>query len=98
IGGDILENKKTLLWIEAIKRATPEQKAALQQWYATDIESQTKIDSVTSLFRTLQVDVYAREKMNLYFNKAEDYRLVLSQSVDTSALEQLASDLQNRQS
>ncbi len=98
IGGDILENKKTLLWIEAQKRANKEQKEALNLWYATTVQTQTKIDEVTKVFKSLNVDQYAQNIMNQYFEKADDIINALSNRIDTKILKELASDLKQRQS
>jgi geranylgeranyl diphosphate synthase type II len=98
IGGDILENKKTLLWIEAQKRANKEQKEALNLWYATTVQSQTKIDEVTKLFKSLNVDQYAQNIMNQYFTEADNVLSLLSERIDTKILKELASDLKHRQS
>lgn len=96
IGGDILENKKTLLLIEAQKRCTPMQLEELQHWYSQTIDSTAKIDAVTALFKTLEVDVYAKEKMQSFFEKANSNLHNVQRQYDTSALEALASDLNAR--
>ena len=54
IGGDILENKKTLLWVEAISRCNPSQLEELNTWYNSNEESKTKIEAVTQLYNELQ--------------------------------------------
>lgn len=96
IGGDILENKKTLLWIEARKRANPNQLKTLNQWYEQTIDSQEKIDAVTLLFRTLEVDKYAEHIMNQFSVKASKYLDLIREHYNTEMIESLASDLMKR--
>lgn len=96
IGGDILENKKTLLWIEARKRAQPDQLKSLDEWYGKTIDSQEKIDAVTLLFRTLEVDKYAEQMMHQFSTKASNYLDIIRQQYNTELIESLASDLMTR--
>lgn len=96
IGGDILENKKTLLWIEANKRCSPEQQKQLDHWYSQSVDSEAKIQEVTALFKSLGVDQYAKEKMQLYLNQASSHLQKLNAQYDTSSLEALANDLNVR--
>lgn len=96
IGGDILENKKTLLWIEAQKRCNVEQLDVLNQWFSQTIDSEEKIKAVTSLFKTLEVDTYAKQKMQYFFEKANAHLANIKTQYDTSAIEELANDLNAR--
>ncbi len=96
IGGDILENKKTLLWIEAKKRCSSSQLKELQHWYSQTTESNEKIEAVTVLFKSLSVDTYAKEKMQHYFEKANMHLAHIKKHYDTTALEALANDLNAR--
>ena len=51
IGGDILQNKKTLLYLKALEKGTPEQKQELLTLYSTEPKSEEeKITRVTELF------------------------------------------------
>ncbi len=53
VGGDIIENKKTILYHQAMKNGNPEQQQELKAWFSkeTSIEkSAQKIESVTLLF------------------------------------------------
>ena len=53
LGGDIIENKKTILYHQAIDKASPEEQNKLNQWYSSEIETDDlaeKIESVKKLF------------------------------------------------
>lgn len=98
IGGDILENKKTLLWIEANKRASDEQRKILHAWFGKNDQPEQKIKEVTQLFADLDVDQFAKNKMEQYFQRAEADLSRLDVSIRTENLVQLANDLQQRTS
>ncbi len=98
IGGDIIENKKTLLWIEAKKRATESQSKQLASWYLSTEDSNEKIEAVTSLYKELKVDDYAKDLMMQYFEKASTILIDLENRYDVSNLRSLATDLNTRTS
>ena len=68
IGGDILQNKKTYLYLKSLELADVYQKSILTQYYSTrDFEnSQEKIDTVTSIFKDLYVTNYAEQLISAY--------------------------------
>ena len=65
VGGDILSNKKTLLWIEAQRRA------ALQgidfSSYSSMEPNEDKVHSFQELYKILGVDSYAKEQIDHYY-------------------------------
>ncbi len=71
VGGDILANKKTLLQIEALKRAegTPHAQS-LAQWMNTSDKPEEKIAAVTAIYSALGIDQYALDKAEEYYNMA----------------------------
>lgn len=96
IGGDILENKKTLLWIEAKKRCNSSQLETLNTWYSTTETSEAKITEVTQLFKEVEADKAIIDLMNQYRQLAHDDLEFVSKSYDVSNLIQLSEDLQQR--
>ena len=52
IGGDIIENKKTILYLKALALANTQQHQALKQYYTTTEDSEAKIVSVKALFES----------------------------------------------
>ena len=50
IGGDIIENKKTILYLKALALANTQQHQALKQYYTTTEDNEIKIASVKALF------------------------------------------------
>ncbi|NOY50282.1 MAG: polyprenyl synthetase family protein [Chlorobi bacterium] len=73
-GGDILTNKKTFLYLKALELATDGAKKQLLDYYSsTDINSQAKVQSVKSIFSSLEVDKITEVEINKYFDKGLVY-------------------------
>lgn len=71
IGGDIINNKKTFLLINALREATGSRKAELQKWICVkDFDSAEKIKSVTAIYNDLKIPEQSKKEMVGYFDKA----------------------------
>lgn len=71
IGGDITENKKTYMHINAINRADAEQRAELMNWTAsTDFDRDEKIAAVTRLYDAIGIRRLCEERIDHYFGEA----------------------------
>lgn len=71
VGGDILENKKTYLYIQALKRATQEDRRDLLAWYQQDAHlPETKIVKVKALFVKTAADRATQDAIRAYTQKA----------------------------
>jgi len=94
VGGDIIENKKTWLMLEAIKKSkgTPSEKE-LNKWLtATTFDAKKKVKAVTEIYDKLEVRPDAETKMNEFFDKglqalkklkvSEDKKQILKQFAD----------------
>lgn len=68
IGGDILQRKKTYLFLKALELGDAIQKENLLQLYAPgdNTKAEEKIETVTRLFNTLGVREYATQVMEAY--------------------------------
>ncbi|WP_134089773.1 polyprenyl synthetase family protein [Olivibacter sp. XZL3] len=63
VGGDIIENKKTYLLINALQLAKGDDKKELMQWIeTTDFEQKRKIERVTAIFDKLGLQELANQK------------------------------------
>lgn len=98
IGGDILENKKTLLYLNAYQRANSEQRKELDFWYASkEGNPQEKIQRVTEIFKQTQSDVFIREQIQKYTYQAFELLEKLNIPNDKKQnLKQFGTDLMNR--
>ncbi|KXK37804.1 MAG: polyprenyl synthetase family protein [Saprospiraceae bacterium] len=69
IGGDILQNKKTYLYLKALELCSDEQRAILENLYAETAESineDFKIETVTQIFKDVYVVEYSRQVIEAY--------------------------------
>lgn len=74
IGGDICNNKKTFMLINAQLRAEGDDKAELERWLSvSEYDRAEKIASVTALYNKLGIDKLAQQKMEEYYVKAEQF-------------------------
>ncbi|MFT4154061.1 polyprenyl synthetase family protein [Parafilimonas sp.] len=67
-GGDIRQNKKTFLLIHALRTATGSQQQELHALLNSD--SNDKVERVLKIFRDCNVDEWARQLKQQYFDKA----------------------------
>nr|WP_314602975.1 polyprenyl synthetase family protein [uncultured Capnocytophaga sp.] len=71
IGGDILQNKKTLLYLNTLEKGSSEEKEALMHLYKFPIENEKeKIAKVTQLFISTGSDLFLRSEVENYTLKA----------------------------
>jgi geranylgeranyl diphosphate synthase type II len=73
IGGDIIEGKKTILYIKAIELANEEQREQLKQWYEdAHIGNEEKVNRVKALFVDSGAKDAVEELMNGHFLRANE--------------------------
>lgn len=73
VGGDIIENKKTYLYLKAISQGTEEEKEQLLHLYSINPnENQDKINSVKSIFVSSKADQKTKQAIEEYTQKAFD--------------------------
>lgn len=71
VGGDIIENKKTYLYLKALEFATPEEKEQLLHLYSIQpTDNSEKIDSVKEIFNTTGASKATQEAIKEYTFKA----------------------------
>jgi geranylgeranyl diphosphate synthase type II len=94
-GGDIMANKKTFLWLQAMKVATPDQRKELN--HLLTIDSEDKIQPVLNIYKSCNVDEWAKELKQKYFSFAlEHLEEIAVRSVRKKPLEELAEFLMER--
>lgn len=94
-GGDILENKRTILWIAAWENSNEQQKKDLTYWQ-NQPRSSEKVDAVRNIFDATQARETAQELMQAYQQKANTYLEQLSHR-SIERLNQLSQYLLERQ-
>lgn len=71
VGGDIIENKKTILYHKAISGGTPEQMITLQKWFSQTPKDPTeKISEITALFEVTEAKQATQQLVKDYTQKA----------------------------
>ena len=87
IGGDILENKKTFLYLKALEVCDKNDKEKLLGFYSTKINSETKIKEVTGLFNRNKIAEITAKEIGAYTQKA--FIILETLSIQESKKEQL---------
>ena len=97
VGGDILENKKTFLYLKSLINANAEQKVALQNWFATTDISTEKVEAVKQLFEETGVVNDSVKMIEEYTQKALDILEQLTIDIEyKEELKQFSLALMNR--
>jgi geranylgeranyl diphosphate synthase type II len=97
VGGDILSNKKTLLWIEAKRRA--QDQGIDFGSYSSMSPNKDKVHSFQELYKLLAVDTYAKQEISRYYNLSlEALSKVSVEEEKLAPLKEFASWLYRRES
>ena len=70
VGGDILSNKKTFLYLKALQLADDSTKMKLQDYYTTSNNSERKVNVVKDIFKNLNIQKHTIDMMKAYYTKA----------------------------
>lgn len=71
-GGDILQNKKTLLFIQCLRQANAYDREELLNWYMSNEQSTDKVNRVLELFEKYQVGEYLKQLVSTYGRLSTD--------------------------
>lgn len=98
IGGDICCNKKTYMYINARRKATPQILAELDKWELWNGDRNTKIQAVTEIYNKLGIKEICKQKADALFDCALSLFDELSVSSERkSALKQFVESMINRE-
>ena len=70
VGGDIMANKKTFLYLKALQLADADTKKRLQNFFSEKDSSDEKVELVKSIFESLNISSYTIDMMRTYYKKA----------------------------
>ena len=98
VGGDILTNKKTFLYITAKANANPLQLEELESWYNTQgMDMPHKVEAVKALFKQTGAVSAIQDKIAIYTNMANsELDTVQIEEAKKQALKLFGQDLMNR--
>lgn len=97
-GGDIIQGKKTYLYLKALELSTPDQRTYLETLYEDqEMDKQEKVTKVMEIFDELHVRVYADQVKEAYRDLAYSHLDTIDTGGnDTTILRQLAQYLLDR--
>ncbi|MFA7447791.1 MAG: polyprenyl synthetase family protein [Weeksellaceae bacterium] len=96
--GDIIENKKTILYIKALEEADKESLKELKYWYGIKTDNIDKVYAVEKIFKRLKVDYAVMSLIGLHTEKAMmNLNEIQVSDEKKSVLRELASSLIERQ-
>lgn len=97
VGGDILSNKKTYLYLQSLATAQGAQKDELQHWFSSkEHDAIEKVKAVKGLYEDLNIQKITTDLMHEYHQKAMSHLEELEG--DKRGLEQFAAMLLQRES
>jgi len=70
VGGDILENKKTILYHEVMKSGNTKEKEALIQWHDTIEKNNEKVIAVKGIFKSSGASIASQKLVTSYTKDA----------------------------
>ena len=71
VGGDIIENKKTYLYLKSIEFSNSDTKSSILKWFSSQPKDNTeKIEAVKTLFVTTGAEKATKEAVEVYTKKA----------------------------
>ena len=70
VGGDIMANKKTFLYLKALQLADTDTKKRLQIYFLETDSSDEKVEGVKSIFERLNISKHTLDMMKAYYTKA----------------------------
>lgn len=68
--GDIIENKKTYLWLRALEKATPAQRNELLRWTTISDRNEEKVAAVLAIYNQLGIAAETQQVVDRYFAEA----------------------------
>ena len=101
VGGDIIQNKKTFLYLKSLEIAKDKQKNELLQWYNTETAldmEQKKINAIKEIFLENGVVQIANELKNKYYESAmRNLEEVVVDAAKKQVLRSFAEELLHRE-
>ena len=95
IGGDIIENKKTILWFSAYKEASEQDKKTLQQIFEIQ-DPQQKIKIAKQLFDKYNAKKLSENFAEKYWKNTQAILNLLNSYFDTSLLQNIFNKIKQR--
>jgi len=86
VGGDILENKKTFLYLKALELGDEAQTARLRELFGTQDGGEEKVKEVLGIFEALNIPQHTQQLIEDYFEKARNLAASLNDRANFGAV------------
>ncbi|MEM6633175.1 MAG: polyprenyl synthetase family protein [Bacteroidota bacterium] len=96
IGGDILERKKTYLYLKALELADPSSKDMLISLYREPGGTDGKVEEVLTIFRNLDVKQHTEKLIQHYFESARTIGTQIAEQVDFNPIKTYLQEISKR--
>jgi geranylgeranyl diphosphate synthase type II len=96
IGGDILEKKKTYLYLKSLELCNDDERKTLYNIYNSDIDPDEKIKKVIEIYENACVADYARKDIEIYTGKAIEFLALIEDGEGKNKLNFFSNILLNR--
>lgn len=96
IGGDILEKKKTYLYLKSLELCNDDEKKTLYNIYNSDMDPDEKIKKVIAIYEKAGAADYARKDIEKYTNKANEFLALIEDGEGKNKLNYFSNILLNR--
>jgi len=97
VGGDILEKKKTYLYIKALELADEAEAKRLRYLYEEEENPHKKISEVLGIFRSLDIENQTLELVQHYFDSARNIGVEIATNIDFEPIRLYLQEIAKRQ-
>ena len=98
VGGDIISNKKTFLYLKALEKASDSQRKEIEELTSKEIKEEEKVAKMLAIYNDLNIPDEAKLAMENYYNEAMESMNQISVSAELKQpLIDLAQMLMNRE-
>jgi len=87
VGGDIIENKKTYLYLRSLELSDADQRRRLDYLYSHAVPEQQKVAEVLDIFRQTNIPVETQNLIETYLARATKLSQSLRQHIDISHIQ-----------
>jgi geranylgeranyl diphosphate synthase type II len=96
IGGDILEKKKTYLYLKSLELCSEDEKKKLIEIYNSDSDPDGKIKNVIEIYEKVSAADYAKKDIEKYTGKANEFLALIDDGEGKNKLNYFSNILLNR--
>ena len=96
VGGDILEKKKTYLYLKAYELSPPSEQNMLKALYEGQAVNENKVDEVLAVFQKLDIKTHTDSLIQQYFDLARSIGTQIAQEIDFNPIKSYLQEISKR--